>query len=191
MKFPLFLFLSSLVCSPILLAQSSGQSTTVNIGVIESTEEVTLQYTGQDSGKGAIAGAVIGYNAGSGHSSSKKRRRAMIGGAVGSAAGASGTTPGMEYAVKLDNGESVLVVSDQTHLKVGDCVSVERARDMANIREQDPAACDPAASEAVSDLKDELAEDADECAEVKQQLVDAKTPEEVEMATAKAKILCN
>jgi len=36
-----------------------------------------------------------------------------------------------------------------------------------------------------------LAEDADECAQVKQELLDAKTVEEVEIATAKAKILCN
>jgi hypothetical protein len=36
-----------------------------------------------------------------------------------------------------------------------------------------------------------LVEDAEECAQVKQDLLAAKTTEEVEIATAKARILCN
>ena len=62
---------------------------------------------------------------------------------------------------------------------------------MTNIREQDPSACNPEVREALSDLQDELAEDANECVEVKQELVTAKTAEAVEIATAKARILCN
>lgn len=192
MKHLIFLsFLTLMSASFSTFAQSSGQNATVKIGVVENTESVTLQYTGEDSGKGAVLGATIGYNAGSGHSGSKKRRRAMIGGAIGSAAGASGTTPGMEYTVKFEDGSTMLVVSDQTHIKKGDCVSVEQARDMANIREQDPAACNPEVKEALADVRDEMVEDADECAEVKQEIVAAKTTEEVELATAKAQILCN
>ena len=42
---------------------------------------------------------------------------------------------------------------------------------MTNIREQDPSACNPEVREALSDLQDELAEDANECVEVKQELV--------------------
>ncbi len=173
-------------------AQSSGQSATVKIGMVEDTESVTLRYSGRNSGKGAVLGATIGYNAGSGHSGSKKRRRAMIGGSIGSAAGASGSeAPGMQYTVKFDDGTMMLVISDQTHIKTGDCVSVEQAGEMTNIREQDPAACNPEVKEALSDLQDELVEDADECAQVKEELVAAKTTEEVELATAKARILCN
>jgi outer membrane lipoprotein SlyB len=178
------------VAAPVL-AQSSGQSVRVHMGVVEKADSVTLQNTGEGGAGGTVAGAVIGYNVGSGKSSSKKRRHAIIGGAVGGAIGSSGTTPGMQYTVKMADGSSTVVVSDQVHIKVGDCVSVEEARGMTNIREQDPAACNPEAAEAVTDLQDELAEDADECAQVKQELLDAKTLEEVEVATAKAKILCN
>ena len=169
----------------------NGESATVKIGVVDKAESVTLQNTGESSGAGAVAGAVIGYNAGSGHSSSKKRRRAMICGSIGAAAGASGTTPGMEYTVKMDDGSTTIIISDQVHLKAGDCVSVEQVKDMTNIREQDPAACNPEVKEALTDLQDELVEDADECAQVKQELLDAKTTEAVEIATAKARILCN
>ncbi len=43
----------------------------------------------------------------------------------------------------------------------------------------------------MADLQDELVEDATECAQVKQELLDAKTTEAIEIATAKARILCN
>ena len=192
MKYPVLLALIVLVgSSASALAQSSGQSATVKIGVVDKADSVTLQNTGTDSGKGAVLGATIGYNVGSGNSASKKRRRAIIGGALGSAAGASGTTPGMQYTVKFDDGSIIVVVSDQTHLKAGDCVSIEQVRDMTNIREQDPAACNPEVKEALSDLQDEFEEDANECAQVRQELLNAKTTEEVELATAKARILCN
>jgi outer membrane lipoprotein SlyB len=174
-----------------VFAQSSGQSVSVRIGVIDKAEAVTLQNTGTDAGKGALVGGAIGYNLGSGKSSSKKRRHAVIGGALGAAAGRSGTAPGMEYTVKLDDGSTVVVISDQVHLKAGDCVSIEQARTLTNIREQDPAACNPEVREALADLQDELAEDADECAQVKQELLAATTIEAVEIATAKARILCN
>ena len=97
----------------------------------------------------------------------------------------------MQYSVKFTDGSSVVVVSDQVHIKVGDCVSIEESRGMTNIREQDPAACDPNSKEAVSELEEEFVEEADECAQVRQELANATTTEEVEIATAKAKILCN
>lgn len=187
--FPALIIL--MAASASALAQSSGQSATVKIGLVDKAESITLQNTGTDSGKGAVLGAAIGYNLGSGNSSSKKRRRAVIGGAMGSAVGASGTMPGMEYTVKFDDGGIIVVVSDQTHIKAGDCVSVEQVRNMTNIREQDPAACNPEVKEALADLQDEFAVDANECAQVRQELLNATTTEEVELATAKARILCN
>ena len=187
--FPVFIL--SMTGSASALAQSSGQSATVKIGLVDKAESITLQNTGTDSGKGAVLGAAVGYNAGSGNSSSKKRRRAVIGGVMGSAIGASGTMPGMQYTVNFDDGDIVVVISDQTHLKAGDCVSVEQVRDMTNIREQDPAACNPEVKEALSDLQDEFAVDANECAQVRQELLNATTTEEAELATAKARILCN
>ena len=177
---PLLLLIFATTIKP-ALAQASGQSTTVNIGIVERAERVTLKSSG--SGKGAVVGGVVGYNVGSGKSKSRKRRNAIIGGAIGSGIASSGSSPGMQYTVKVGDGSAIVVVSDQLELKVGDCVSVEQVRDTANIRRQDPAACNPAVKEALHDLQDELIEDANECAAVKQELLNAKTIEEVELAT--------
>ncbi len=166
---------------------AGAASSRVDIGTVEQAQRVTLQSSGRG---GALVGGAIGYNLGSGNSSSKKRRRAIIGGAIGSAA-STDTRPGMEYTVKFGDGSTIAIVSDQLGLEVGDCVSVEQAGKSTNIRQQDPVACNPELKDAVVDLQDELIEDADECAQVKQELLNAKTAEAVEMATAKARILCN
>jgi len=178
---------ATLISGTLLAGPSMAQSATVDIGTVEQAQRVTLQSGG---GGGALVGGAIGYNLGSGNSSSKKRRRAIIGSAIGSAASTK-TESGMEYTVKFSDGSTIAIVSNQLGLEVGDCVSVEQTGKTANIRRQDPVACDPNAGEAVKDLQDEFVEEANECAAVKQELLEAKTVEQVEIATAKAKILCN
>ena len=194
MRFRIRLILYLVACSSFsVYAQSSGQGTSVKMGVIDKAVSVTLQNTGDDAGLGAVAGGAIGYNVGGDKSNAKKRRHTVIGGALGAKAGSSGSAPGMEYTVSMVDGSSVVVVSDQVHLKAGDCVSIEQTGKTTNIREQDPAACNPAVKEALEDpvVEKELVEDADECAQAKQELLEAQTTEAVEIATAKARILCN
>jgi outer membrane lipoprotein SlyB len=166
---------------------TSAWGATVRIGIVEQAQRITLQSSGAG---GAVVGGVIGYNLGSGNSQSKKRRRAIIGGMAGSAASKK-SQPGMEYTVKFTDGSTMAIVSNQMGLAVGSCVSVEDSGKSVNIRGQDAAACDPKAAEVVKDLQDELEDDADECAAAKQELLAAKTAEEVELASIKARILCN
>ena len=171
------------------MAQKSGQNATITLGVVQQAERVTLESTG--GGKGAVVGGALGYASGSGKSTSKKRRNALIGGAAGAALSSSGKSEGMQYAVKVGDGSVIVVVSDQTQIQVGDCVTVEQSGDMANIRRQDPSACEVTSAAAVAAIEDELIEDAEECAAIKQEILNAKTQEEVELASIKAKILCN
>jgi outer membrane lipoprotein SlyB len=183
-------FLLLIVCSAITLpalAQRSGQSATVTLGIVQQAEPVTLQSTG--AGKGAVVGGALGYATGS--SKSKSRRNALIGGAAGAAVSSSGQSQGIQYAVKVSDESIIVVVSDQTQIQIGDCVTVEQVGDAANIRRQDPSACDASSREIIEEIEDELIEDASECAAAKQGILNAKTQEELELATAKAKILCN
>jgi hypothetical protein len=184
------LFLSLFICAATsvpALAQRSGQNATVNIGVVQKAERVTLQSTG--GGTGAAVGAVVG--AATGDTRRRSRRNAVIGAGIGAAVGSSGTSEGMQYTVKVGDGSAIVVVSDQLEIQVGDCVTVEQSGDLANIRRQSQTACEPAAREVVADLQDELVEDADECAEAKRLLLDATTPEEIEAFMARARILCD
>jgi len=169
------------------LAQVSGQNATVRVGIVQQAQPVTLKSTG--AGKGLVVGGALG--AASGNSSKKRWRNGIIGGAAGAALASSGQSAGMQYTVKVADGSSIVIVSDQTEIQLGDCVTVEQAGNSANIRRQDPVACQADSAEVVAEIQAELVEDANECAVVKQQIVDAKTQEEIEVAVAKARILCN
>ncbi len=167
-------------------AQKAGQNATVTLGVVQSAERVTLQSTG--GGKGAAVGGTLGYASGS--SKKKSRRNAVIGGAAGAALSSSGKSEGMQYAVRVGDGSVIVVVSDQTQIQIGDCVTVEQSGDMANIRRQDPLACERPEVVASPDVQSEFVDDADKCAAAKRELLDATTKEALELATAKANILC-
>ena len=188
MKQQTFLILA-LCCAITLpaLAQRSGQNATITLGTVQQAEPVTLQSTG--AGKGAVVGGALGYA--SGGSKSKSRRNALIGGAAGAAVSSSGQSEGMQYAIKVSDESVIVVISDQTQIQVGDCVTIEQVGDSANIRRQDPSACEPKSEQAVAEIQDELIEEANECAAIKQQILDATTQEEIELASTKAKILCN
>ena len=168
------------------VAQKSGQNATVTLGVVQSAERVTLQSTG--GGKGAVVGGTLGALSGS--SSSKRRRNALIGGAAGAAVASSGPSEGMQYAVRVSDDSVIVVVSDQTQIQIGDCVTVEQSGNLANIRRQDQLACENRQASAAPDIMQEFEDDADKCATAKRGILDAETAEELELATAKANILC-
>ena len=51
--------------------------------------------------------------------------------------------------------------------------------------------CETESAKAVAQIQPELQNDADECVAAKQQLVDAKSANEVDLAMRKVQILCN
>lgn len=167
-------------------AQKSGQNASVTLGIVQSAERVTLQSTG--AGKGAAVGGTLGAISGS--DSKSRRRNAVIGGTAGALVSRSGPSEGMQYAVKVGDGSVIVVVSDQTQIQIGDCVTVEQSGDLANIRRQDPLACENTAASSAEEVMEELVDDADKCAAAKRELLAAETTEQLELATAKANILC-
>ena len=84
------------------------------------------------------------------------------------------------------------IVTEQTEIRVDDCVIVEEAGGRANIRRTALSACD-AASQAIMnapDIQAELQEEAAECTAAKEGLVNAETDDQMDFAVRKIKILC-
>ena len=98
---------------------------------------------------------------------------------------------GMQYTVRTSAGSAIQVVTDQTEVRVGDCVSVEETGDHANIRRVDNDMCTPASPAVHEAVKPELAADAQRCSEAKERLFEAKTAEDVEVARQIMEALCN
>ena len=145
------------------------------------------------AGAGALVGGAIGLSAGKGKSSGTKFRRSATGAAVGGAvaSGAQGDRSAREYQVQTATG-SIVIISDQTEIKVDDCVIVENPGGRnANIRRVSSTYCDPASADVVADLQDEMLEEAQECVAAKQELSSAETDDAVDRALRKISILCD
>lgn len=172
-------------------SQRAGQSVSVQYGMVKQERQVDLQSSAVPAG--AVVGGTLGLVSAKGKSSSKKARNAIIGGIAGGAiAGTSrGSTTGMMYDVDLGSAGMMQVVTDQREIRTGDCVAVERAGDTANIRRVSSAYCDQANQAAVAAVASESREEAEECLAAKQQLVNAATADELDLAQRKIGLLCD
>jgi hypothetical protein len=172
------------------LAQKAGQSAKVSTGLVERAERVDLQ---SEAGKGAIVGGTLGLMSASGKSSGKKARNTIIGAGAGGALSSSsqGSRFGMAYTVRTGEGSAIRVITDQTEIRIGDCVVVEEAGGTANVRRVTSTMCDSASAKAREQVEESFQREAAECANAKQQLVDASTAEEVDLSRRKVEILCS
>ena len=183
------LFASFLIIAPGTQAQKKGQNVTVQYGTVIQKEKVNLNSGAVP--RGAVVGGALGLASAGGKSNKKKARNALVGAAAGGAiaSNAQGSTQGMLYTIDLGSMGMAQVVTDQTEIVRGDCVAVEKAGETANVRRISSGYCQPANAAAVVAVAEESAEEADECLQAKQMVVDATTSQEFEFAKAKMSLL--
>lgn len=190
----LFVVLITIPISQTVFAQSVGQSKKIQYGVVTASKEIDLSSNAAP--KGALIGGGIGLlTTRRGPSRHNRTRNVVVGAAAGAAIGAASSSDdtGILYDVKTDTGV-VQVVTDQTEIRMDDCVAVEQAGDTVNLRrvsadhctQANVAAVEPAAAPAA----DESGQANKGCLAAKQQLVEAKTKDDAELATIKMKTLC-
>ncbi len=173
-------------------AQRKGATALIRVGEVVGQKRVDLK---DDSvKKGALVGGAIGLAAGSGKSGKDRRKRAAIGAGVGAIAGSAKKKPtGMKYSVRTADGTIVQIVTDQTQIRLGDCVSVEESGGKANIRRISDTACQPESASIMNDpaIQEEMQEEAAECVAAKEELLAAETDATVDRAMRKISILCD
>jgi len=174
-------------------AQRAGQSLSIQTGRVIAAQPVELD---SNAGRGALLGGIVGYaTTSSGRSRSRRARNTILGAAGGAAlAGAAqGSRSAMQFTVELSPGSTIVVVTDQTEVRVGDCVNVEQAGSgTANVRRVSPYLCEAAAEDAVEpDIAAGMDRMADLCLQAKERLFDAETEDEIEAAVRRVHILCD
>ena len=187
----LVVFIACLAMPDTTFGQRAGQSTTVRTGYVTAMKSVDL------NDGNAIGGALVGGAFGaaltrSSKSNSRRNRNAAIGAVLGGAASASSTRPGRLYTVTTNEGTAIQVATEQTEIRVDDCVYVEESGGTANIRRAPTTACEPESYSVMNDpaMIEEMQEEAVECAAAKQELVDAESDEAIDRAVRKVKLLC-
>lgn len=141
----------------------------------------------------APAGAVVGGFTGLLISRNKSGGRQLATGVGGAILGGVATRAlegerlGYQYRLRYVDGGTSQFITEKSFFRVGDCVAVERGQ-YANIRRVEDNTClnGPARSLQAQHLRG-----AEQCHTAKNQLLDAKTEEEVELASRKVGAICN
>ena len=173
------------------LAQRAGQMASIRHGTVVGMQTVDLNNA--DALKGALVGGAFGAAlTRSSKGSSRRERNAIIGAVLGAAAGAASRKTGRLYSVRINEGTVLQIVTEQTEIRINDCVIVEEAGGRANIRRTALSACEVASESLMNepDIQAELQEEAAECTVAKEQLINAETDEQMEFAVRKIQILC-
>jgi len=173
------------------LAQRAGQMASIRYGTVVGMQTVDLRAG--NPAKGALVGGAFGAALSKKSASKTKRRQnAMIGAAIGGIAAASKKKTGRRYSVRTIDGTVIQILTEQTGIRVDDCVIIEEAGGSANIRRTAMSACDVASQSLMNspEIRAELQEEAAECTAAKDGLVNAETDEQMDLAVRKIQILC-
>lgn len=173
-------------------AQRAGQSATIRVGEVSGMRTVDLR-DGNAVGGAVVGGAVGAALSGSSSSSRSRNRNAAIGAILGTAAARSQRTEGRIYTVTTNDGTMIQVATEQTEIRIGDCVFVEESGGGTNIRRAPATACEPATQAMLKDdeiIRTELQGDATICFAARQELADAADDAAFDLAVRKVKLLC-
>jgi hypothetical protein len=121
-------------CRDSRFCQKAGQSAKISTGVVETAQQVKLQ---SEAGTGALVGGGLGLLSASGKSKVKGAQFHHWCRCWNRIAGSQGNRNGMQYTVRTSEGSWIRVVTDQTEIRVGDCVAV---REWSN-RERTASGC--------------------------------------------------
>ena len=165
---------------------AADAATSVSYGRITAVRTVDVEST-RSQNVGTLVGGGIGLATGSGQSGSNRALRAVGGGLVGRQVGAAtGRSQAFEYTVLLGGQQTITMVTDESGLRVGDCVSVERGA-FNNLRLVDDARC----TNRSAPPPPQATRQADSCITAKEQLLAAETDEAFDRAERRVRLLCD
>jgi len=162
-------------------AETAGSAVLIQYGVVENAQ--VIKKDASHAGGAMVGGLAALAFAGRRHRPLKIAASAAAGAAIQGAA-TSGTL--QQYTVKLDNGNVIKVSTEQTDIRIGDCVTVEKG-EHTNIRRVGSVNCEPVTRNETPAHHQSLAND---CQAAKDELAKAKTNEELDFAIKKVRVLC-
>jgi outer membrane lipoprotein SlyB len=175
------LFFLSLYGS-LCFAESAGTAAVIKYGIVQGAE--TVKKDASHAGGAVVGGLAAMVFARGRHKPIKVAASAAAGAAIQGAA-TSGTL--QQYLVKLLDGNEIRVSTEQTDIRTGDCVAVERGQHV-NLRRVGTVHCEldytpkPPAYHQSS---------ANNCQMAKDELSKAEKDEAVNVAVTKVRVLCD
>lgn len=162
----------------------------VSYGKVQSVENIDLK---SEAGKGAAIGGLWGLAANSRGNSSDMATGVAVGALIGGLTTkiAEGSSQAWGYMIQKNDGSVVKVISDNSHLVVGDCAVMEMG-ETTNIRRVASEMCQSNLPVETRELIDDShRDDANECNQAKQELLAAESADQLERAKMKVEVLCH
>ena len=168
----------------LLLAGDTVWAQAVSFGTITAVSLVKDRSRGAQT-RGAILGGALGAIATSG-ASGPARAVGTTGGVIaGQRLGRqSGTRQAFEYTIRINDRQTIRMVTDEAGMRIGDCVAVERGG-FNNLRLVDDAHCGRNISPTPAEINS-----ARVCMKAKEQLLAAATDQEFDRAERSVRLLC-
>ena len=160
----------------------------VAYGTVENVQQVQMKA---NYAEGSLIGGALGLLAASHYSAGSQALGAIAGAGLGALVAKETAGTANQYTIRLVDGSTVQVVTDQKDIDTGDCVSVEQG-DHTNIRRVSSAMCStPPSHPAYPAMNASVQQISADCATAKQQLLQATTEQETNIAYKKMQALCD
>jgi outer membrane lipoprotein SlyB len=159
-------------------AQQAGEMVSIQYGTVSAAQEIQAKAR---HGGGALLGGVVGGVVADDHPGLGALAGGLIGGGI--QGHATGNDVLQRYTVSLMGGGTAVIDTEQHDIVVGDCVTVEQGK-YANIRRVSSINCQ------VEQKPEHHVSAASNCQKAKDELNNAKTTDEVELAVTKVRTLC-
>lgn len=163
----------------------------IDHGKVINVEQVELK---SNAAKGAKIGGLVGVASQHGKSGKEAAEGALVGALLGALVGKAASRHHTAYAYQVQHldGSETRIVTEQSGIRVGDCVAIESGGDHDNIRRVSEAVCahdQPHYAE--SSTWEEHRQEAAQCDEAKHRLLDSNDDEEIKRLAYKVQVLCD
>ncbi|MFC4701309.1 hypothetical protein ACFO4O_14155 [Glaciecola siphonariae] len=140
---------------------------------------------------GAVMGGIVGAATSGKHHRGKHALEGALAGGILSAI-LDGSRDAYTYQISLVNGSEVKVTTEQSGIRVGDCVSFEQGR-TTNVRRVPAVHCQHNNHPVMQDayVQSSASFDAAQCHNAKELVLQAKTEEAMDLAIKKVSVFCD
>ncbi len=165
----------------------------VQYGIVQSVQEVQADANTAGS---AVMGGLAGLAVAAGTGGSRTQQMAgaaggaLLGGLIANQRTANQRL--IQHTVRLNNGNSIAVITEDDNIAVGDCVAVEQGHH-TNIRRVSSVMCNDLADTrrpGYATAHEANVREAQECEQAKQEVFNAKTEEAIRLAHMRMRALC-
>ena len=189
-----YCLLTAAVLSGNNVRAQSDEQMSIHYGRVTEEAQVNVK---SHTGEGALIGGLLGAASSGIWNTGSATGNVLAGSATGAATGAAveyvgeWRMKGMRYTIESVAEGALHIITDQTGVRIGDCVAIEATAKHANLRRVSDAYCETAPGAGDHHLDRRAQQAAADCHRAKKVLLSAEIGAELEQAKRRVRALCD